>query len=107
MMHDANYPWCLLIPEVNTIEYTDLTSKQYQQLMQDSLQLQQAMQTLFKPHKLNVAMLGNVISQLHIHHIARFNTDAAWPDPVWNTVPAKPYSASDLRKIIDQLIAVL
>ena len=99
---DANYPWCLLIPEVNQVtELTDLTHQQFVQLQDESLQLQRAMQTVFKPDKMNIAMLGNIVNQLHIHHIARYQYDAAWPSPVWNVVKKKTYGQDQLTQMVE------
>ena len=105
---DANYPWCLLIPEVNgRQEFSDLSQADFLKLQKESLDLQLAMQKLFQPDKLNVAMLGNVVSQLHIHHIARYKNDIAWPGPIWNTTEKRKYSKADLTKRIEQLSAIL
>ena len=62
---------------------------------------------MFKPHKLNVAALGNVVPQLHVHVIARFNDDIAWPRPVWGMATAQPYSPEALVRRIEHLRAAL
>src|SRR5690606_21607122 len=76
----------LLVPRVaNTSEIIDLSTTQRQQRMQEIAALSEAMQKLYQPAKLNVAALGNMVAQLHVHIIARFVDDAAWPNPVWGT----------------------
>ncbi len=62
---------------------------------------------MFKPQKLNVAALGNVVPQLHVHVIARFNDDIAWPRPVWGMATAQPYSPEELVRRIERLRAAL
>ena len=57
----------------------------------------------FKADKMNVAALGNVVPQLHIHHIVRYKTDIAWPAPVWGAFPAKNYTDEELNKLVTQL----
>jgi diadenosine tetraphosphate (Ap4A) HIT family hydrolase len=56
------------------------------------------MTSLFDAHKMNVAALGNVVRQLHVHHIARFKEDAAWPQPIWGKLPAKAYAEGELEE---------
>jgi len=76
-------------------------------LMAESSALSKAMTTHFQPRKMNVANLGNIVSQLHLHYIARFEDDPAWPGPVWGHSPAIPYSGPALskrRKILDSML---
>lgn len=63
--------------------------------------------TLFQPDKLNIAALGNVVAQLHLHHIARFETDAAWPAPVWGKFPPEPYTSESVTARCESLRAYL
>ena len=92
-MDDANHPWLILVPRVeNAVEVIDLDAAQQAQLMQEMDHASRALQTAVKPHKLNVAALGNVVPQLHVHVIARFQDDIAWPRPVWGMATAQPYS---------------
>jgi len=101
---DANYPWCVLVPEREDLfEIHHLSAEDQQQLMRESCQLAEVMTSLFDAHKMNVAALGNVVRQLHIHHVARFVDDPAWPQPVWGKVPMKTYSDEDLKTRIKQL----
>lgn len=101
---DANYPWCLLIPERETVtEIHHLTEQDRHQLMNESCRLAEVMVSLFDPKKINIAALGNMVPQLHVHHVARFETDAAWPGPVWGKVPAKAYSPAALKEWTSKL----
>ena len=89
---DANYPWCILVPQCEDVfEIHHLSEEDQLQLIRESCRLAEVMTSLFDAHKMNVAALGNMVRQLHLHHIARFESDAAWPAPVWGKVPAKNY----------------
>ena len=104
LMRDANYPWCILVPDREGIaEIYQLSEADQQQLLRESSQLSLAMAAAFSPDKLNVAALGNVVPQLHIHHIARYKTDAAWPAPVWGRVALKPYAEDELAAVVQSL----
>ena len=104
LMRDANYPWCILVPDREGIaEIYQLSEADQQQLLRESSQLSLAMERAFSPDKLNIAALGNVVPQLHIHHIARYKTDAAWPAPVWGRVAVKPYSEGELAVVVQSL----
>lgn len=78
-----------------------------QQLMMESCLLSETMAGLFTPDKMNVGVLGNKVSQLHMHHVARFTSDPAWPGPVWGAVPAKGYTPTELESRAKKLIAAL
>lgn len=99
LMRDANYPWCILVPDRDAVtEIHQLPEPDQQQLLRESSQLSRAMEAVFKPDKMNIAALGNVIPQLHIHHIARFRDDPAWPAPVWGRVTPRPYTEEELAR---------
>src|SRR5690348_1989792 len=84
LMNDANYPWFILVPERPDIrEIYELSETDQQQMLRESSALARSLSGIFSPDKLNIAALGNVVPQLHVHHIARFRKDAAWPAPVW------------------------
>jgi len=107
LMDDANHPWLILVPRVeDAVEWTDLDEASQLQLNAEINQACRALQ-VFRPHKLNVAALGNLVSQLHVHVIARFEDDIAWPRPVWGTATAKPYSPESLIERIKRLQAAL
>jgi len=104
LMRDANYPWCVLVPDRDDLtEVFDLSEEDQQQLNIESNTLLAFMKKEFNADKMNVAALGNVVSQLHIHHIVRYKTDIAWPAPVWGAFPAKSYKNEDLQKLIAKL----
>ncbi len=104
LMRDANYPWCILVPErADICEIHQLSEVDRLQLMRESHHLSLTMATLFKADKMNIAALGNVVPQLHIHHIARYRDDAAWPAPVWGKLPARAYSTDNLTQAVTQL----
>jgi len=101
---DANYPWCILVPQRDDIfEIHQLDGADQQQLMRESCQLAEVMISVFDAHKMNVAALGNVVRQLHVHHVARFVDDAAWPQPIWGKVPHLDYTDDALRERIERL----
>ena len=108
LMNETRYPWVILVPRRQDIrEIHELTAMERQQLWQESDQLSRALMKLFKPDKLNIAALGNQVPQLHIHHIARFQTDAAWPAPVWGKFPPQAYTATETVARIQHLLAAL
>ena len=92
LMDDANHPWLILVPRIaDATEVTDLDAAQQLQLMHEIDRAARGLKHGFSPHKLNVAALGNLVPQLHVHVIARYREDIAWPRPVWGTAAAKPY----------------
>ena len=96
LMNDAQYPWVILVPQIPDVtELYQLTETQQHLLSQESNQVSQLLVALLEPDKLNVAALGNVVKQLHIHHIARFCSDPAWPAPVWGKLPIQPYPSDN------------
>jgi diadenosine tetraphosphate (Ap4A) HIT family hydrolase len=108
LMDDGNYPWLVLVPRVaDAVELLDLDAAQ-RHVVTDEIDLaSRALRNLFRPHKLNVAALGNLVPQLHVHVIARFQHDPAWPAPVWGRVAARPYSPEALVERIASLQAAL
>lgn len=105
---DANYPWCLLVPErASVTEIHHLNEADRHLLMDESCLLAEVMVSLFDPKKINVAALGNMVPQLHVHHIARFEQDGAWPGPVWGRLPSKAYEPEALSRRRDKLINAL
>ncbi|MBQ4812973.1 HIT domain-containing protein [Pseudoalteromonas luteoviolacea] len=100
LMNDSQYPWFILVPTVPGLrEIIDLDEQQQTQFWQESKQLSELLMSVFTPDKLNVAALGNMVPQLHVHHIARFEDDAAWPKPVWGVNPAKAYTEAQLVEL--------
>ncbi|MEM8498433.1 MAG: HIT domain-containing protein [Pseudomonadota bacterium] len=104
LLNDRQYPWFILVPRVADIrEAFQLSPVQQQQLNKESNTLSEAMALAFRADKMNVAALGNMVPQLHIHHIARFTTDAAWPKPVWGVVDAISHSRESKRSMLASL----
>ena len=99
LMNDANYPWFILVPDrEGAREIYQLTEADQQQWLRESTELSRAIVELFQPDKLNIGALGNMVPQLHIHYIARYQDDPAWPRPVWGQVPAKAYDGITLEE---------
>lgn len=108
LSNDANYPWFILVPRRDDIsELFQLDVADQQQLWQETTALAELLKDLFDADKMNVATLGNVVSQMHMHVIVRKRDDAAWPAPVWGKHPAKPYSAEQVAAIRERLRPVL
>ncbi|MCH8536636.1 MAG: HIT domain-containing protein [Alkalimonas sp.] len=99
LMDDQQYPWFVLIPRrAGLRELVDLSEQDAVQYQLESRQLSLWMRQQFQPVKLNIAALGNIVPQLHIHHIARFTDDKAWPAPIWGCVPMLPYTEQQLQQ---------
>ena len=104
LINDANYPWLLLVPRrVNVTEIIDLTEQDRTQLMREVTQVAHALKAETRCDKLNFAAMGNMVAQLHVHVIARFRTDAAWPKPVWGFTPARAYDMAASQKLLKSI----
>ena len=104
LMKDSNYPWFILVPDRDNItEIHQLSDKDQQQLIAESSILSRIIEQQFNADKINIAALGNLVPQLHLHHIVRYTTDAAWPAPVWGKLPAKPYTDEEMQQVITLL----
>jgi len=104
LMNDARYPWVILVPRITGLtEIYQLTATQQVQLMTESNTVAQKLAELVSADKMNVAALGNVVSQLHIHHVARYREDETWPAPVWGKGKAVAYSDTEQHAVIAQL----
>ena len=104
LLNDANYPWFILLPNREEVsEIHQLSKTDQQQLMTESMFFSHCLEQVFRPDKLNIAALGNVVPQLHVHHIARFKTDACWPAPVWGAAEPINYETEQLKLIKNQL----
>ena len=105
LMNDASYPWFILVPRRSGIrEIFELAHSDQQQLLKESSQLAEVLSRIFKADKLNIATLGNLVPQLHVHHIVRYQHDQAWPKPVWGLFPAAPYSSGARQESCASLI---
>lgn len=99
LMDDARFPWLILVPRrAGLRELIDLGQPEQRVLLEEIDRCARALQTLFAPDKLNIAALGNVVAQLHVHAIARFKSDVAWPRPVWGAGARTPYAADVVRE---------
>lgn len=108
LMNDANYPWFILVPRrAGVSEIYHLAEADQFQLMRESAVLSENLADIFAARKMNVANLGNMVSQLHVHIIVRKETDLAWPGPVWGKTPAVPYSDNDLQAVTERLDTLL
>ena len=108
LMDDANHPWLILVPRApGAVEWIDLDTAQQAALSADIARASRALQSGFTPDKLNVAALGNQVPQLHVHVIARFRDDIAWPRPVWGSATARPYTPEQLVERVGRLQAAL
>lgn len=92
LMNDARYPWLILVPKrANLVDYDDLTADERKLLGDECAIVSATLKRRFNADKTNVAMLGNMVPQLHCHVVARFKNDAAWPGPIWGVGKAEPY----------------
>ena len=104
LLRDARYPWVLLVPERASVrEIHELSPEDRAQLIEESSAIARAMQEALSADKMNVAALGNMVPQLHLHHVARFEGDDAWPGAIWGAHPALAYSAEALAARITEL----
>lgn len=105
---DANYPWCILVPRREDVfEIHHLSDDDQVQLIRESSRLAETMTSVFDAHKMNVAALGNQVRQLHVHHVARFPEDPAWPKPIWGACASKHYAPEQLEERLEQLRSAL
>lgn len=108
LMNDARFPWLVLVPTVDNIrELYELSTAAQEQTNRAMLRAAQLLAKHTHADKMNVAALGNQVPQLHIHVIARYATDAAWPGPVWGVGQAEPYSATDAKTTVQELAALI
>ena len=102
-MNNALYPWLILVPaRLGAVEITDLSADDYALLTEEIHAMCAKMQAVFSPDKMNIGALGNVVPQLHVHIIARFKDDAAWPNPVWGGA-SETYTDSAVRDVLAKL----
>ena len=104
LMNDARYPWIILVPRLNGLrEMHDLSENERHVLMNESCEVSEFMLQHFDVEKMNVGALGNIVSQLHLHHVGRNSSDPAWPGPVWGHSPALPYEDEELSNRLNIL----
>ena len=108
LMRDKRFPWLILVPDREAArEIHELPSEDRARLIEEIALAGAALERLFRPEKLNVGALGNIVPQLHIHVVARFKEDAAWPGPVWGSGAAIPYGEEELEEIRERLASAL
>lgn len=104
LINDATYPWLVLVPSKPDLrDFDDLSPDDMSLATGEITRASRALKALYGPAKINVAALGNMVPQLHIHVIARFEDDAAWPQPVWGVVPARTYDPDALLARLSEL----
>ncbi|MGC9421790.1 HIT family protein [Vibrio sp.] len=105
---DSAAPWVILVPQKNQLkELHHLSMQEQQQFLLESQAISQALEALFQPDKLNLGALGNIVPQLHVHHIARFATDCAWPGPIWGNTQGIQRSSQEQQHMLQKLRAIL
>lgn len=104
LMNDAQYPWFILVPQRPALrEIYQLDPADQALLLRESSALGRALMEAYSGDKLNLAALGNMVPQLHLHHIVRHAGDPAWPAPVWGRHPPRPYTAAELEQRLADL----
>jgi diadenosine tetraphosphate (Ap4A) HIT family hydrolase len=104
MMNDSQYPWFILVPEKSGIkEIYQLSKVDQHTLTEESSYLAENLAELYKADKMNIAAIGNLVPQLHIHHVVRYQADKAWPAPIWGKFAVVPYTQ---QQIIDNIAQV-
>jgi diadenosine tetraphosphate (Ap4A) HIT family hydrolase len=107
LMDNSNYPWLILVPmKNNIIEITDFEQTDYDLFNQEIRKVAKILQNEFKPDKLNIATIGNVVPQMHVHIIARFKNDILFPKTVWGS-QFLPYDEESLKAIKDILVKAI
>ena len=97
LMNESQFPWVILVPErSNLVEVHELTTSDQITLSAEFTSVSKLLKEFYVADKINLGALGNVVPQLHIHIIARYKHDRAWPQPVWGNYQARPYADPDL-----------
>lgn len=108
MINDRQYPWFVLVPEINEITEIFQLEKQLQiQLFEESSFLAIRLQSVYQADKLNIASIGNIVPQLHLHHIVRYQSDKAWPAPIWGKYPAIRYQPDEIKLQLERIKNIL
>ena len=106
LMNDRRFPWLVLVPRrPGMSEIIDLSGADRAALLGEMVQVSGALRAATACDKLNVGALGNIVRQLHVHVVARFARDAAWPGPVWGSGAAIPYAPGEAERLLAQLTA--
>ncbi|MCX5516158.1 HIT family protein [Kaistia algarum] len=108
LMDDSRYPWLLLLPRrAGLEEWTALNAADLAQLSLEIAQTGAALQTIAVFDKLNVASLGNIVRQMHVHVVGRTIGDESWPDPIWGRGARIPYAPAERDRLVGLLGASL
>ncbi len=108
LMNDSQFPWLILVPErENLKEIHQLSSDDQQLLMRESCYVAEKLAEHYQADKMNIAALGNMVPQLHIHHVVRYQKDKAWPTPIWGKFDALLYAEQDLEITVARLRELL
>lgn len=108
MMRGVDHPWLILVPRApDLVEILDLSEHDRRWLFDEVARVAAALRAETGCDKLNVGALGNVVAQLHVHVIARFRDDPAWPNPVWGRPPLCPRDEADDLALAERLRARL
>ena len=103
LMNDRRFPWVILVPQrADAVEIVDLDPEDRATLIEEIALVSSALRDVFNARKLNVAAIGNLVPQLHVHVVARFESDDEWPRPVWGTTP-EPYRFDELERCLAPL----
>lgn len=104
LVNSAELPWLILVPRRENIsEWYNLVPKDQQQLHNESIGISSVLMNIFEGDKLNIGALGNMVPQLHVHHIVRYKHDSVWPLPVWGNIQIKAYSSTHKNEIVSKL----
>ncbi|AEG00595.1 HIT domain-containing protein [Methylomonas methanica] len=104
LINDKQYPWVILVPRRPDItEIYQLAPDDRQQLLDESCLLAQALVSIYRPDKLNIAAIGNLVPQLHLHHVVRYRSDIAWPGPVWGKFASCAYNEQEAEFELSRL----
>lgn len=104
LVNDRQFPWFILVPQRHNIrEIYQLSADEQILLIQESSYLAEMLTSIFNADKLNIAAIGNLVPQLHLHHVVRYQNDKAWPAPIWGKFAAVPYTEQQLEELLARL----
>jgi diadenosine tetraphosphate (Ap4A) HIT family hydrolase len=104
LMNDSQFPWLILVPEKPDLtEIYQLSEQDQQVLIQESSFVTEQLADIYLADKMNIAALGNMVPQLHIHHVVRYKSDKSWPAPVWGQFDALPYTEDKLMDTVKKV----
>lgn len=105
LANDSNYPWFILVPRrADVSEIFQLDWQDQQQLLNESSLLAELIAQEFSADKINIAALGNMVPQLHLHHVVRYKTDVAWPNPIWGASLATQYTEKQVDEVRQRVV---